>query len=81
MGLEFHFKGVLLGTRVMLSKHLAERGPLKIGGLLVSTWCLDYNVALLLFLGNGCTFLKFCHYNNSSSLQDSAKVSSTYEGK
>lgn len=57
--------------------HLAGRWTLEVCRFLVSTVCLEYNfVPLLLFQGNGCTLLKFCHYNNSSSLQDSAKVSS-----
>jgi len=47
---------------------------LKVGGLLISM-CLNYNFVPFLFLGNGCPLLKFCHYNNSSPLQDSAKVS------
>lgn len=47
---------------------------LKVGGLLISM-CLNYNFVPFLFLGNGCSLLKFCHYNNSSPLQDSAKVS------
>lgn len=57
--------------------HFAGRWTLEVCRFLVSTVCLEYNfVPLLLFQGNGCTLLKFCHYNNSSSLQDSAKVSS-----
>lgn len=42
----------------------------------MSTRHLEYNfVPPLFFLGNGCAILKFCHYNNGSPLQDSAKVS------